>query len=214
MRSIRFRIDAFPQILLAAALTAAAGAAQAQPASATGSRAQTPAPAAPALTPKRSFDDTPLPAATPAATPAVTPTPESATPAGTGALPPRTPAPAAAPAPESAAPAGTGSLPPRTAAPAPAPAPTAVPAATAAPAATADPVVIMPTAEDTKACLDKLRKGATANGLTLADWDKYTAGAKLLPTTVSSARASPKAARAGGTTSPRRSTTSAWPTAR
>ena len=67
------------------------------------------------------------PAATPAATPAVTPTPESATPAGTGALPPRTPAPAAAPAPESAAPAGTGSLPPRTAAPAPAPAPTAVP---------------------------------------------------------------------------------------
>ena len=52
----------------------------------------------------------------------------------------------------------------------------------------------MPTAEDTKACLDKLRKGATANGLTLADWDKYTAGAKLLPTTVSSARASPKAA--------------------
>ena len=72
----------------------------------------------------------------------------------------------------------------------------------------------MPTAEDTKACLDKLRKGATANGLTLADWDKYTAGAKLLPTTVSRPRASPKAARAGGTTSPRRSTTSAWPTAR
>ena len=186
LRSIRFRIDAFPQILLAAALTAAAGAAQAQPASATGSRAQTPAPAAPALTPKRSFDDTPLPAATPAATP----TPESATPAGTGALPPRTPAPAAAP--ESATPAGTGSLPPRTAAPAPAPAPTAVPAATAAPAATADPVVIMPTAEDTKACLDKLRKGATANGLTLADWDKYTAGAKLLPTTVSSAKGQPE----------------------
>lgn len=192
LRSIRFRIDAFPQILLAAALTAAAGAAQAQPASATGSRAQTPAPAAPALTPKRSFDDTPLPAATPAATPAVTPTPESATPAGTGALPPRTPAPAAAPAPESATPAGTGSLPPRTAAPAPATAPTAVPAATAAPAATADPVVIMPTAEDTKACLDKLRKGATANGLTLADWDKYTADAKLLPTTVSSAKGQPE----------------------
>ncbi|MBR8656538.1 lytic murein transglycosylase [Achromobacter sp. Marseille-Q0513] len=107
-------------MLLAAALTAAAGAAQAQPASATGSRAQTPAPAAPALTPKRSFDDTPPPAAT------------------------------------------------------------------------ADPVVIMPTAEDTKACLDKLRKGATANGLTLADWDKYTAGAKLLPTTVSSAKGQPE----------------------
>ena len=50
----------------------------------------------------------------------------------------------------------------------------------------------MPTAEDTKACLDKLRKGATANGLTLADWDKYTAGAKLLPTTVSSAKGQPE----------------------
>ena len=191
LRSIRFRIDAFPQILLAAALTAAAGAAQAQPASATGSRAQTPAPAAPALTPKRSFDDTPLPAATPAATPAVTPTPESATPAGTGALPPHPGAGRRARA------RVRGSrrnrlLPPRTAAPAPAPAPTAVPAATAAPAATADPVVIMPTAEDTKACLDKLRKGATANGLTLADWDKYTAGAKLLPTTVSSAKGQPE----------------------
>ena len=50
----------------------------------------------------------------------------------------------------------------------------------------------MPTAEDTKACSDKLRKGATANGLTLADWDKYTAGAKLLPTTVSSAKGQPE----------------------
>ena len=159
LRSIRFRIDAFPQILLAAA---AAAAARSQPASATGSRAQTPAPAAPALTPKRSFDDTPLPAATPAATPAVTPTPESATPAGTGALPPhpgagrrararvrgsrRNRLPAAA-----YCRAGSRSCADRR-------------SRRHRRAAAADPVVIMPTAEDTKACLDKLRRAPRPTG--------------------------------------------------
>ncbi|WP_313380575.1 lytic murein transglycosylase, partial [Achromobacter insolitus] len=64
----------------------------------------------------------------------------------------------------------------------------------AAPAATATvaPTVIIPTELDTKACIAKLRKGATANGLTVADWDKYTANAKLLPTTVASAKGQPE----------------------
>lgn len=152
------RIDSFSRVLLAAALAAAAAsAAQAQsPGSATGSRVQTPAPEQPqpALKPKRSFDDTPAPAAH--AAPAV--------------------APAAAPAASAA------------------PATSAAPAATAAPAAAsaAAPTVIIPTELDTKACIDKLRKGATANGLTVADWDKYTANATLLPTTVASAKGQPE----------------------
>ncbi|MGY6270332.1 lytic murein transglycosylase [Achromobacter denitrificans] len=141
-RSIRFRIDTFSRLLMAAAIAAAAaGAAQAQsPASATGSRAQPSAPAqsVPAPTPKRSFDDAPA-------------------------------APAQA---------------------APAPAASALPAA--APAAAAAPQVIVPTELDTKACVAKLRKGAAANGLTVADWDKYTADAKLLPTTVASAKGQPE----------------------
>ena len=189
LRSIRFRIDAFPQIPLAAALTAAAGA-RAGPARLGHRFARADAgAAAPALTPKRSFDDTPPPAATPAATPAVTPTPESATPAGTGARcrAPRRRPPRPRPSPR---------LPPELA-----------PAAAyrragsrscadrrsrrhRAPAATADPVVIMPTAEDTGPA--SCAQGATANGLTLADWDKYTAGAKLLPTTVSPAKGQPE----------------------
>ncbi|MGE8681893.1 MAG: lytic murein transglycosylase [Achromobacter marplatensis] len=78
----------------------------------------------------------------------------------------------------------------------PAPAPTQVPAATAttepAAAPAAAPTVIIPTELDTKACIAKLRKGATANGLTVADWDKYTANAKLLPTTVASAKGQPE----------------------
>ncbi|HEY9320515.1 MAG TPA: lytic murein transglycosylase, partial [Achromobacter sp.] len=60
-RSSGPRIDTFSRALLAAAVMAAtAGAAQAQsPESATGSRAQSPAPAPvqPTLTPKRTFDD-------------------------------------------------------------------------------------------------------------------------------------------------------------
>ncbi|CAB3702400.1 hypothetical protein LMG26690_02709 [Achromobacter animicus] len=162
----RPRIDSLSRVLLAAALTAAAAsAAQAQsPGSATGSRVQTPAPEQqqPVLKPKRSFDDTPAPAAhaAPAAAPAASV------------------APAAAPAPS--------------AAPAAAAAP-AAPAASAAPAAAAAaPTVTVPTELDTKACIDKLRKGATANGLTVADWDKYTANATLLPTTVASAKGQPE----------------------
>ncbi|MBD9433722.1 lytic murein transglycosylase, partial [Achromobacter sp. ACM03] len=73
-RSVRLRIDTFSRVLLAAAFAAAAaGAAQAQgPASATGSRAQpsVPVQTLPALTPKRSFDDAPAPAATAPAAPA------------------------------------------------------------------------------------------------------------------------------------------------
>ena len=79
-------------------------------------------------------------------------------------------------------------VPAATATPAPTPAPAQVPAATAtaepAAAPASAPTVIIPTELDTKACIAKLRKGATANGLTVADWDKYTAHAKLLPTTV------------------------------
>ncbi|MGO4397605.1 lytic murein transglycosylase [Achromobacter sp. PAB15] len=162
-RSSGFRIEPLSRVLLAAALMAAgASAAHAQsPSSATGSRVQTPAPAQPALTPKRSFDDV-VKAQESAATPAS--------------------APASAPA---EAPAATATP----AAAAPAAAAPAAPAATASPAA---PTVIIPTELDTKACIDKLRKGATANGLTVADWDKYTARAKLLPTTVASAKGQPE----------------------
>ncbi|MGE8687970.1 MAG: lytic murein transglycosylase [Achromobacter sp.] len=98
-------------------------------------------------------------------------------------------APAAAPA----APAPA-SAPAATAAPAAAaPATVSAPAATPAPAApAAAPQVIIPTELDTKACIAKLRKGAAANGLTVADWDKYTANAKLLPTTVASAKGQPE----------------------
>ena len=204
LRSIRFRIDAFPQILLAAALTAAAGAAPAR----LGHRfARADAGAGRACAdPKRSFDDTPLPAATPAATP----TPESATPAGTARCRRTRRRP---PAPESAAPAGTGSLPPRTAAPAPAPAPTAVPAATAAPA-TADPVVIMPTAEDTKACLDKLRKGRHGQRPDARRLGQVHRRRQAAADHGVLGQGQPEGREAGGTTSPRRSTTSAWPTAR
>lgn len=179
-RSSRPRIDSLSRVVLAACITAAAGTAQAQsPASATGSRVQTtPAPAQPqpALTPKRSFDDvvaaqeaaksgapTAAPAAAAPAT-ATTPSAGSATPA--------------------TAPSGSA------AAAAPAPAATAAPAAPAA--AAAAPTVIIPTELDTKACIAKLRNGATANGLTVADWDKYTANAKLLPTTVASAKGQPE----------------------
>ncbi|MFF7055583.1 lytic murein transglycosylase [Achromobacter spanius] len=170
-RSSRPRIDSLSRVVLAACITAAAaGAAQAQsPASATGSRAQTtPAPAQPqpALTPKRSFDD--VVAAQEAA--------KTAAPAATPAA--AAPAPATTPSTGSATPATT-------------PAATAAPAAPAA-AAAAAPTVIIPTELDTKACIAKLRNGATANGLTVADWDKYTANAKLLPTTVASAKGQPE----------------------
>lgn len=96
--------------------------------------------------------------------------------------------PAAAPAPV-AAPAAAPAAAPPAVAPAAATAAPAAPAATAAPAA---PTVIIPTELDTKACIDKLRKGAVANGLTVADWDKYTAKATLLPTTVASAKGQPE----------------------
>lgn len=78
--------------------------------------------------------------------------------------------------------------------PAPAAAAAAPATAAAAPAAppAAQPTVIVPTELDTKACIDKLRQGAAANGLTVADWDKYTAGATLLPTTVASAKGQPE----------------------
>lgn len=73
------------------------------------------------------------------------------------------------------------------------PAPAAsVPGAATAAAPAAAPAIIAPTELDTKACLAKLRKGAAANGLSAADWDKYTAGAQLLPATVASAKAQPE----------------------
>ena len=212
LRSIRFRIDAFPQILLAAALTAAAGAAQASHLGHRFARADAGA--------GRACADTQAQLRRHAAAGRHArrharrhATPESATPAGTGALPPHPGAGRRARARvrgsrrnrlPAAAYRRAGS----------APAPTAVPAATAAPAATADPVVIMPTAEDTKACLDKLRKGATANGLTLADWDKYTAGAKLLPTTVSSAKGQPEGRESWWDYIAKTVDDGAWPTAR
>ncbi|PQZ69923.1 type III effector [Achromobacter sp. MYb9] len=162
-RSSGPRIDTFSRALLAAAVMAAtAGAAQAQsPESATGSRAQSPAPAPvqPTLTPKRTFDDVTAAQAA-------------------GQKPAAAPAPAVSPPPAAA------------------PATTAEPAATAtvmpAAAPAAAPTVIVPTELDTKACIAKLRKGAAANGLTVADWDKYTANAKLLPTTVASAKGQPE----------------------
>ncbi|MGE8627361.1 lytic murein transglycosylase [Achromobacter denitrificans] len=95
-----------------------------------------------------------------------------------------------APAATPAAPAATQAAP--AAAPTPAPAATATPAPAASAAPAAAPQVIIPTELDTKACIAKLRNGATANGLTLADWDKYTANAKLLPTTVASAKGQPE----------------------
>ena len=181
LRSIRFRIDAFPQILLAAALTAAAAPRRPSP-STTGSRAQTPAPAAPALT-KRSFDDTPLPPAAPPPRPPSRPQnprrrPEPARCRHPGAGRRARPSPRLPPEP-----APCRRVPPRRL---PAPAPTAVPAATAAPA----PPIRSSSCRRRKTprpAWTSCAKGATANGLTLADWDKYTAGAKLLPTTVSSA---------------------------
>lgn len=54
--------------------------------------------------------------------------------------------------------------------------------------APAAPQAIIPTELDADACLAKLRQGAAVNGLTLADWDKYTARATLLPATVASAQ--------------------------
>lgn len=188
-RSLGFRIEPFSRALLAAALMAAsAGAAHAQsPSSATGSRVQTPEPAQPALKPKRSFDDvtaaqeaaTAAPAAS--GTPAATATPAASAPAP---APVQTPAPAPAPA-QTQSQTQTQTQPP-------AAAPAQAPAAAPAQAPAAAPTVIIPTELDTKACIAKLRKGATANGLTVADWDKYTANAKLLPTTVASAKGQPE----------------------
>ncbi|CAB3699348.1 lytic murein transglycosylase [Achromobacter piechaudii] len=171
-RSSRLRIDSLclTRVVLAAAITAATGVAHAQsPASATGSRVQSvPAPPQPSLTPKRSFDDVVAE--------------QEAAKAGAAAA---TPAPAAAPAPAATPAAATPAAPPATT-----PAATATPGSAATPAAA--PTVIIPTELDTKACIAKLRKGATANGLTVADWDKYTANAKLLPTTVASAKGQPE----------------------
>lgn len=163
--ALRTRIDPLARAVLAAALSlAVVGAAQAQsPASATGSRSPGGQAATPApVLTPKRSFDDP---ATPAAAPAAAPV---ATPDDTRAAPPtNVRVPDAAPA---------------TAAPATAPA--ATPAAA--------PTVIIPTELDTKACIAKLRKGATANGLTVADWDKYTAKAKLLPTTVASAQGQPE----------------------
>ena len=182
--ALRTRIDPLARAVLAAALSVAAlGTAQAQsPASATGTRSPgaQPATSGPVLTPKRSFDDPATPAAAPAAAPVATPDDTRAAPPTNVRVPDAAPATAA---PAAATPA---------AAPAHAPAATVAPASTAAPAAPAAPTVIIPTELDTKACIAKLRKGATANGLTVADWDKYTAKAKLLPTTVASAQGQPE----------------------
>ncbi|VCU69663.1 Membrane-bound lytic murein transglycosylase B precursor [Pigmentiphaga humi] len=45
---------------------------------------------------------------------------------------------------------------------------------------------------DTAACLARLRPGAPANGVQLAEFDTYTQGAALLPSTVASAQAQPE----------------------
>lgn len=45
---------------------------------------------------------------------------------------------------------------------------------------------------DTAACLDRLRPGAVANGVSVADFDRYTANAQLLPSTVASAKGQPE----------------------
>ncbi|PWF25297.1 lytic murein transglycosylase [Corticimicrobacter populi] len=45
---------------------------------------------------------------------------------------------------------------------------------------------------DTAACLQQLRPQAVANGVSLADFDRYTQGATLLASTVSSARRQPE----------------------
>lgn len=63
------------------------------------------------------------------------------------------------------------------------PAPTALPAAMpAAPVQNADPA----------ACLAKLRVSAPANGLTVADFDRYTQGSTLLAATVAAAKTQPE----------------------
>ena len=50
----------------------------------------------------------------------------------------------------------------------------------------------MPSVPDITACLASLRPHAQANGVSLADFDKWTQGASLLPSTVSSARGQPE----------------------
>jgi lytic murein transglycosylase len=45
---------------------------------------------------------------------------------------------------------------------------------------------------DTQACLDRLRPAASANGLTPADFDRFTRGSQLLESTVTAARNQPE----------------------
>lgn len=45
---------------------------------------------------------------------------------------------------------------------------------------------------DTQACLDRLRPSASANGLTAADFDRFTQGSQLLESTVTAARNQPE----------------------
>lgn len=51
---------------------------------------------------------------------------------------------------------------------------------------------VLPSVPDTAQCLASLRPQAPANGVSLADFDKWTQGAALLPSTVSSARGQPE----------------------
>lgn len=75
----------------------------------------------------------------------------------------------------------------------PAAAPAATAPAAAAPAAAPMPAqVIIPTELDTKECIARLRPGAVANGVSLEDYDRFTKGATLLPTTVASAKGQPE----------------------
>jgi lytic murein transglycosylase len=61
------------------------------------------------------------------------------------------------------------------------------------PAPVAAPPQAAPSADtDASACLARLRGGAAANGLSVADFDRYTSGSALLPTTAAAAKAQPE----------------------
>jgi lytic murein transglycosylase len=66
------------------------------------------------------------------------------------------------------------------------------PSAAAAPGASPATAAQDPQDADPAACLSKLRTGAPANGVSVADFDRYTAGSRILATTVAAAKAQPE----------------------
>jgi lytic murein transglycosylase len=62
----------------------------------------------------------------------------------------------------------------------------------AAPGANATPAAPDPQDADPAACLSRLRAGAPANGVSIADFDRITAGSRILATTVAAAKAQPE----------------------